>query len=154
MCCALSGHIKESETAYCCNDCLKQSRETIQPFMKITDKSYIRAHDLPWNILVLLFDAVGVIYWDEWATKNYGINETMDASIFIFKKFQEIDIKREYETKLIISFWINKTDIENVHILDMNICDMIIDYQFGYNRSKVFDPQMFRLTLKRYLHCQ
>ena len=74
----------------------------------------------------------------------------MEASKFMFKKFQEIDMKREYETKLIISFWINNTDTQNANTLDVYIYDIILHYRFRH-RPNVFDPHLLRLTLRRYL---
>ena len=116
----------------------------------MTDKKYIRARELPWNIVVLIYDAAGHIYWNEYAD-NKKVNETMEELRFMYMKFQEINMKREYETKLILSFWINKADIQNSKTLDVNIYHIILEYLFR-DRLKTFDPNWLRLTLKRYLY--
>ena len=85
--------------------------------MVIKDKNYIRERDLPLNIRIHISDARGLAYCNG-RISNRGMNKAMEASRFMFKKFQEIDMKREYETNIIINFWINKSNIQNAKLFE------------------------------------
>ena len=106
------------------------------------------ARNLSGNVIALVYDVLGWVRYDNVPWKP--IEDTLEASALMMKKFRQIEMERTKETKLLIKYWIKTLHVENLNLLDINIYEIILGYRFAYTPS-LFDTRLLRITMKRYV---
>ena len=136
--CKRLGHIKSGD---CCDYCVDKQGWSTEPKVKmiINEPNYIPYYDVPTNIKLLISDVT---------CSDKG--KARAAKACLLNKFEEIDNRRLYNSKMIIDYWMRDENIECMQLFDVNVYDVISEYQFR-DKSFIFDDAALTLTIQRYI---
>ena len=138
--CRESGHIVTDQRE-CCDICIGDDKHILykNDEIKVTDPNFRFRRQLPYNIIVLLFDIN--------KSKCIKREQRKIAKLVLYSHIKEVHVKRRDTFIKLIFYWMRNANIECGNILDMNVCYLILKYRC---REKLHRKSLI-LTSKRYL---
>ena len=138
--CKESGHIIPDQKE-CCDACTDNDKKVLYTVdeIKVTDPKFRFRRQMPYNIILLLFD----INESKWINRKQRKN----AKSKLCRHIKAVHVKRRDTFIKLIFYWMRNANIECGNILDMNVCYLILKYRC---REKLHRKSLI-LTSKRYL---
>lgn len=112
--------------------------------LEATDPNFIYYHDLPQNMLILIYDLTKLS--NDYTEDELDENQKYAWSILL-EEMNHIYESRKYQYEMVILYWFRTQKVHLAQLLDShNICDMIAKYRGLILYSK----KSLRISMNRY----